>query len=388
MLTHSLDFLVDDTWERHVNTETFDKGCDECSREITIGHRFDDSRSDYYTCDIWWETDTSPYGPYDLDKLEPYFYYTGIRGHASRGPELVFRASRDVFPPPSGSHQRFRRMRLLPVYEHQKLSQDNRWATIRSKVVELLDQRDIKHSSIDLVRFSWDEIIEKEQNRNNEGVEENKDVEEDEYKKYANIKIAPYKKVVITPVTIWVGVLPDTLTREVASDSSNDILNLLKEHGIFDIEVAYRESVARSFSGPELFAPVRCSDPLQAVIDPVTTALGLPIAGLNTLKSQGTMGFFFRVDKALYAVTARHILFPEDQGNELHSYNSGPKKKVVLMGTEAFAYFLTSIKGHIGTQNYKISTLEEQVATLMARSEGGGSKAEQAASELWRLIAS
>jgi hypothetical protein len=86
--------------------------------------------------------------------------------------------------------------------------------------------------------------------------------------------------------------------------------------------VAYRESVARDFSGPELFAPVLDYDPLKAVIDPVTTALGLPIAGLKTLDRQGTMGFYFRVGKDLYAVTARHVLFPEDEGNESYTYNS------------------------------------------------------------------
>jgi hypothetical protein len=117
-----------------------------------------------------------------------------------------------------------------------------------------------------------------------------------------------------------VGVLPDTLTGEVAFHSSNDILDLLKEHGISDVDVAYRESVARGFSGPELFAPVSDLDPLKAVIDPVTTALGLPIAGLKTLKSQGTMGFYFRVGEDLYAVTARHVLFPEDEGNNPYSY--------------------------------------------------------------------
>ena len=114
--------------------------------------------------------------------------------------------------------------------------------------------------------------------------------------------------------------MPDTLAGGGAFQSSNDILNLLKEHGIFDVEVAYRESVARGFSGPELFAPVLDFDPLKAVIDPVTTALGLPIAGLNTLKRQGTMGFYFRVGKDLYAVTARHVLFPEDEDNDLYSY--------------------------------------------------------------------
>lgn len=135
-----------------------------------------------------------------------------------------------------------------------------------------------------------------------------------------NIKIVEYGTRVITPVTIWVGVLPDTLTSDVAFESSNDILDLLGGHGIFDVDVAYHESVARASSGPSLFAPVSDLDPLKAVIDPVTTALGLPIAGLKTLKRQGTMGFYFRVEKALYAVTARHVLFPEHKGNKGYTY--------------------------------------------------------------------
>jgi hypothetical protein len=84
--------------------------------------------------------------------------------------------------------------------------------------------------------------------------------------------------------------------------------------------IAYRESRARVFSGPELFAPVSDLDPLKAVIDPVTTALGLPIAGLKTLNSQGTMGFYFRVGEEFYAATARHVLFPEGEGNNPYSY--------------------------------------------------------------------
>ena len=69
------------------------------------------------------------------------------------------------------------------------------------------------------------------------------------------------------------GVLPGTLTDEVAFHSSNDILNLLKEHGIFDLDNEYRQFVARGFSGPELFTLVSDQDPLEAVIDPVTMYL-------------------------------------------------------------------------------------------------------------------
>ncbi|KAF8344368.1 hypothetical protein F5887DRAFT_271985 [Amanita rubescens] len=38
-------------------------------------------------------------------------------------------------------------MRLLPIYEHHTLGKDDLWTTIRSKIVELLDQRDIQHPS-------------------------------------------------------------------------------------------------------------------------------------------------------------------------------------------------------------------------------------------------
>ena len=41
---------------------------------------------------------------------------------------------------------------------------------------------------------------------------------------------------------------------------------------------------------------------------------------MKSLKSQGTMGFYFRVGEDLYAVTARHVLFPDDEGNDPYTY--------------------------------------------------------------------
>jgi hypothetical protein len=70
-------------------------------------------------------------------------------------------------------------------------------------------------------------------------------------------------------------------------------------HGISDVDTVSRWSGSSVARGVELFAPVSDLDPLKAVIDPVTTALGLPIAGLKTLRNQGTMGFYFRVDENL-----------------------------------------------------------------------------------------
>jgi len=103
---------------------------------------------------------------------------------------------------------------------------------IRSKVVELLDQRNIWHSSVDLVRFSWveknDDVEGNKGDKDSGDSEDDKDDEDGDDLENIDIKVASYGTIVTTPVTIWVGVLPDTLTGEVAFHSSNDILDLLK----------------------------------------------------------------------------------------------------------------------------------------------------------------
>ncbi|ETW85937.1 hypothetical protein HETIRDRAFT_311461 [Heterobasidion irregulare TC 32-1] len=160
-------------------------------------------------------------------------------------------------------------MQLRPIYEHHILSEGDLWPTIRSEVIKLLNQRNIQHSSVDLVRFSWA----KEDNKN-EDDEKNDDDEDDGGDgnvsdiEDSDIKLSPYGTVVTTPITIRERVLPDTLTGEVAFKSSNDILDLLKEHGISDVDVAYRESVAKSSSGPELFTSVSDLDPRRPLSIP------------------------------------------------------------------------------------------------------------------------
>ena len=162
---------------------------------------------------------------------------------------------------------------------------------IRSKVVKLLDNREIHHTSVDLARLRWDE-------QNTDGDRET----------------------VTSRVTIWVGVLRDSTSGDATFESSQDILRLLEQHDIHDIDVAYRESVAQPLTGPELLAPVNGLHPLKGVIDWVTTALCLPIAGLKTLHMQGMLGLYFRVDDDLYGVTARRVLSPAGHGNRSYTY--------------------------------------------------------------------
>ena len=165
------------------------------------------------------------------------------------------------------------------------------WIDIGSKVVKILNKQEIQQTSVDLVRFRW--------------YEENSD---------------GGRQTITSHVTIWVGVLPDSTTGNATFESSEDILQLLKQHNIHDIDVAFRELVAQPFGGPELLAPVNDLHPLKDIIDWVTTPLSLPIAGLKTPYMQGTLGFYFQAHDDLYGVTARHVLFPMDQPNTPYTY--------------------------------------------------------------------
>jgi hypothetical protein len=145
---------------------------------------------------------------------------------------------------------------------------------------------------------------------------------------------------------------------------------------ITDVEIAFRESIYTQYAGPQLLDHVSSVNPTVDIRAPFTPPLG------------------FRMGEGLYAVTARHVLFPENQGNgpysyvgtffpredernSDHTYKAGPKKDVVLMGTEAFTNFLESIQAHIGTLSIAVGILEKRVMALMARSEGGRPSTEQ-----------
>ena len=163
---------------------------------------------------------------------------------------------------------------------------------VRPKTVQLLDNK-IKFTSVDLVRFRW-----KEETEDGRG------------------------KPVTSPVTIWIGVLPDSTNGDAAFNSAQGIIKLLKQHELDDIDIVYRESESQPLVGPILYAPVNDFHPLKSVIDWLTTPLSLPISGLKTRHIQGTLGFYFKIGDDLYGVTARHVLFPDTEGNDVYRYDT------------------------------------------------------------------
>ncbi|KAJ2913566.1 hypothetical protein MD484_g6826, partial [Candolleomyces efflorescens] len=343
-------------WTSHVFSDAFDRDCNLQSKR-SLSHS--GSSASYHRLKLWDNDDASSMTSVDssahgVPKLEAYLYFHGIRGTRKAGPKLIWRSSTDVFSPPTGPSQDIRAIQLLTVHEHAILGKDKMmWKLILEETVKHLDTKSIKHTTVDLVRFRREEPT--EDGRGN---------------------------LVTSPVTIWIGVLPNSTNGDAAFDSAQGISELLKRHGIDDIDIVYRESQAHPLSGPILYAPVNDFHPLKSVIDWVTTPLSLPIAGLRTRHMQGTLGFYFKIGDDLYGVTARHVLFPDTEGNDLYRYNASShqkKRRVILMGNRGFDDLLTSIKALIGTLNNTIVVLEKSVKTYTARAQGGN---QQAATDL------
>jgi hypothetical protein len=186
--------------------------------------------------------------------------------------------------------------------------------------VVLLDQKEIKVTSVDFVRFTWlNEHTDQEIEDEDEDMKEEEDLNYDDIPR---IQPAEYEDRHFTNPTIWIGVFPDTLTGGDAHDSSKDIRAFLDSLHIKNIDIAYRESryMPMSGRGPAFFSPVEDGDSLKDVIDNVSVALSLSISGRKT-KMQGTLGPYFRVGDKLYVITVRHNLFALDGDNKEYEYH-------------------------------------------------------------------
>jgi hypothetical protein len=267
---------------------------------------------------------------------EAIFYYSGL----SSSPRLVYRSSTETIPwrMPTGPEAYRELKELRPVFGHRI---NDVWTTnLGPKIRQLLDSQGVLWTSIDVVRF---------------------------------IKVKEGESV--GPVVLWVGVATESLLGKDAHTSANGCLDLLKEFGITDIEVEFRESIYTSFAGPNLLKPASDLDPDVDVRGPLTPALGLSIAAQATPHTEGTGGIYLAEggdSKKVLLVTARHVLFPPDEPNVDYpgTNASGPRHNVLLLGTKAFDNFLKSIKIRIGQHAIMAEIRERQIENLQVSVAG------------------
>jgi len=179
----------------------------------------------------------------------------------------------------------------------------------------------------------------------------------------------------VGPVVIWIGIFPESgLSATDARNLSMVLLALLKDFGLTDIEIEFRDSNYIREVGPRLLPPVNDLDPLVDVISPLTPALGLRISTMARPKSQGTMALYLAEggdSERLLGLTCRHVLIGSAEANvDYASHPSGPRKNVIVLGTRAFDNVLDSIKLKIGRHGILAKRYREQIAEFQA-SEGG-----------------
>src|SRR5258708_33515916 len=182
------------------------------------------------------------------------------------------------------------------------------------------------------------------------------------------------KKPVVGPVTIWIGVLPESTSATAAHAAAQDVLALLNDYQITDVDVDFRESFYTREAGPQLLEPVDDLDPLVDVVSPLTPALGLRISTRARPDAQGTMALYLAEGGGsdnLLGLSCRHVLIGPNEANIDYVWHlSKPPKDVLLLGKRAFTNLVDSIKLRIGRYGIAAKRWRKQIKGFEAREEG------------------
>ncbi len=204
-----------------------------------------------------------------VSEQEAWSYFSGLPS----SPRLVHRTGTTPWKKPSGFDWGLKEA-LIPVFGHKLVDV---CGELGPKVVAYLDSVNVKFTTIDGVRFVF-------------GGEP------------------------AGPITLWIGLLPESLSAEHAHTAERGCMALFNEFDNNDVEIEFRESIYTRSAGPKLLEPGSSLDPTVGVRGALTPALGLRIASKDTPHVEGTGGFHFAEggdsDKVFLA-TAGHV-FPPD----------------------------------------------------------------------------
>lgn len=190
---------------------------------------------------------------------------------------------------------------------------------------------------------------------------------------------AQKKKPVVGPVTIWIGVFPESTSATTAFTAAQNILALLKDYQINDVDVDFRESYYTREAGSQLLKPVWETHTLADVISPLTPALGLHISTKARPGVEGTMALYLAQgggsDKLL-GLSCRHVLIGAKEANvDLVCHPEGPRKEVLLLGERAFTNLVDSIELKIEDYDFTTENLRNRIAAFEEKEKEKGANA-------------
>ncbi|KAF8988531.1 hypothetical protein BDQ17DRAFT_1334507 [Cyathus striatus] len=257
----------------------------------------------------------------DIDvKYEREQYYYGLPSH----PISVYRLGAP-FRRPTGFEAYRVPKTIRPVFDDKFATI---WEDMGKLIYKYLNSVAVKWTTIDVVRFA----------------------EPINYRKFEET---------VGPIVLWIGVIPRTLTYKLAKDVAHACKNIL-------ISFAFRESRFRRYNRM-LLDHVPSADPISSFCGPLTAALGLPIASIQTPGTEGTGGIYLSAGNNIYLLTARHVVLPpEEEFNIVYNDIKGGQDtvQVMLPGPTAFNRMVQYIMSEIETLKTSRTRYKNQLNEL------------------------
>ncbi|KAF8346380.1 hypothetical protein F5887DRAFT_1073567 [Amanita rubescens] len=179
----------------------------------------------------------------------------------------------------------------------------------------------------------------------------------------------------VSPLYLWVGVNPRSLSLEVAKIAAIGCKKILTAAQFPDIEIAFRESVFTWSASPQLVNHVLSIDPTADIRSPFTGALGIQIAPQKTPYIEGTGALYLcegGQSNRIFLLTVRHVPLPLSiHRNELYEHKRGlPRHKVLILGSKAYSDALEDMMVKIGDEIGFVDYCKQELAALGEVVEG------------------
>ncbi|KAF8639613.1 hypothetical protein AX16_010260 [Volvariella volvacea WC 439] len=286
------------------------------------------------------------FDPHTVSHEEAHSYYAGLPSE----PILLYRTGKK-WSPPMGPEAQRRRKQLVEVFEGKVADLWNDGVLSR-EAVKVMEAHGVLFTSMDVVRFKTLPV--------------DKASSDDE-------------ESAVSPVTIWIGVLPGSTLATAAHNAAKDVQGLLEKYGITDeVNIEFRESDYQHHIGAPLYRSVNDLNPLVDVVGPLTPALGLRISTTTRPTAQGNIALYLAEgggsegggSDELLGLTCRHVLIGPKEDKKLYAYHtSQPPKDVILLGHNAYTNLIDSIKLKIGELGITAQYWEEQIEDFKQRED-------------------
>ncbi|KAI5804860.1 hypothetical protein DFH27DRAFT_512722 [Peziza echinospora] len=196
-----------------------------------------------------------------------------------------------------------------------------------------------------------------------------------------------------SPLLIWIGVEPRSLTFALANTVANAITFFISSAGFNDFEIGFRESVVFHSAGPKMLSFDPVNDPVPELREPLAPTLGLFIAPLKTPYYEGTGALYFREcgdNKRVFLLTCAHVARPPPvhlNKGLVRTTKSNPREKVIALGSSAYTNTLMSMIRAIGRLVRSIRDWETVLRKMGDFKEGESTRVTERRKDHLELVA-